>query len=113
MMLSRRGWPVRPSQVDGFWEVYACGPAESRSRCVVPGVQTPAMPDSAGYLPVLRLGPTPAPLLAPWPQLVVVADTNALASRACHAVRHGVHESLFTGLSMTGRSRIFVGAHVP
>ena len=83
------------------------------SRFVVLDVQTHAMRDSTGYLPARRHGPTPVPLLAPWPQLVVVADTNTLASRACHAVRHGEGESLFTGLSTTGRSRVFVGAHVP
>jgi hypothetical protein len=38
-------------------------------------------------------------MLAPWPQLAVVADTNALAARACHAVQRGGNEALFTGLS--------------
>jgi len=65
------------------------------------------------YLLTSRTAPTPAPMLPPWPQLVVIADTNTLAARACNTVRLGGPESLFRGLAMTGRSRTFVGAHVP
>jgi hypothetical protein len=52
-------------------------------------------------------------MIVPWPHLVVVADTNALGARACNVVRVGGAESLFRGLAMTGRSRVFVGAHIP
>ncbi|WCN80929.1 hypothetical protein [Micromonospora sp. LH3U1] len=60
-----------------------------------------------------RVGPTLRPLAAPWPALVVVADTNVLASRACNAVRRGHDEELFSGLAGNGRSNIYVSAHVP
>jgi hypothetical protein len=52
-------------------------------------------------------------MMAPWPQLVAVTDTNALASRAANAARGGTAESLFTGLARTGRSHTYIGAHVP
>jgi hypothetical protein len=47
------------------------------------------------------------------PALVGVTDTNALAARACNAASHGHREDLFCGLARTGRSNIYVSAHVP
>lgn len=60
-----------------------------------------------------RVGPTLRPFAAPWPALAVVADTNVLASRACNAVREGRSEELLSGLVGTGRSNLYVSAHVP
>lgn len=49
----------------------------------------------------------------PAPLLVAVTDTNALAARACHAAAREVLEDLFVGLAGTGRSHVYVSAHVP
>lgn len=60
-----------------------------------------------------RLAPTLRPLAGPWPGLVAITDTCALASRVCHAVDLGLPaERLFTSLVMTGRSPVFVSPHV-
>jgi hypothetical protein len=61
----------------------------------------------------MRMAPTAWPMAAPWPALVAVTDTNALLRRACHEVLHGPQDNIFRGLSTTGRSNIFVAAHVP
>lgn len=68
------------------------------------GLQPPAL---------TRAGPTLRPFAAPWPALVVVADTNVLASRACNAVREGRSEELLSGLAGSGRANMYVSAHVP
>jgi hypothetical protein len=59
------------------------------------------------------LGSTMHPMAFPTPALVGIADTNALAARACNAASRFVAEELFTGLAATGRSNTFVSAHVP
>lgn len=46
-------------------------------------------------------------------RLVAVTDTNALARRACGAVRAATTDDLFPGLAITGRSNTFVAGHVP
>ena len=53
------------------------------------------------------------PMAFPAPALVGIADTNALAARACNAASRSLAEELFTGLAATGRSNTFVSAHVP
>lgn len=53
------------------------------------------------------------PMAFPAPALVGIADTNALAARACNAASRSLAEELFMGLVATGRSNTFVSAHVP
>lgn len=60
-----------------------------------------------------RAAPAASPLLFPGPLPVLVTDTNAVASRAWHAATCGKVEDLFTGLALTGRTPVFVAAHVP
>lgn len=53
------------------------------------------------------------PMVGPWRGLVAIADTNVLASRACHAVREGhAAERLFAALPATGRSPVYASPHV-
>lgn len=59
-----------------------------------------------------RVGPPLRPMVGPWPALVAVADTNVLATRACHAAKHGTAADLFTMLAATGRSNTYAAAHV-
>jgi hypothetical protein len=60
-----------------------------------------------------RMAPTLRPMIGPWPGLVAITDTNALAGRACHSVRMGQPiERLFTSLAMTGCSPVYVAPHV-
>jgi hypothetical protein len=57
--------------------------------------------------------PTLRPMAGPWRGVVAIADTNALASRACHAVREGHSaERLFAALAATGRSPVYASPHV-
>ncbi|MDQ7911372.1 hypothetical protein RB614_43485 [Phytohabitans sp. ZYX-F-186] len=61
-----------------------------------------------------RRTPTLRPMLPPVCALVAVTDTNVLARQACRLVREvGGGDGLVTGLAATGRSNVFVGAHVP
>lgn len=54
------------------------------------------------------------PMLPPVTALIAVVDTNVLARRACRAARRDhTEDPLFDGLTATGRSNIFMGAHVP
>lgn len=43
----------------------------------------------------------------------VVVAVNVLASSACRAARNGHPDDLWTSLATTGRSNVYVGAHVP
>jgi len=47
----------------------------------------------------------------PWPPLVVVADTNALA-RSCLHIAHGRGVSHLTEMVRTKRAPVFVASHV-
>jgi hypothetical protein len=51
---------------------------------------------------VTWLGSTVHPMAFPMPALVGIADTNALAARACNAASRFLTEDLFTGLARHG-----------
>lgn len=73
----------------------------------------PVLPAPAAVAACGRRAPTQRPMTRWRRGLVAVADTNALASRACRAVRDGQPtERLFTSLALTGRSPVFVAPHV-
>jgi hypothetical protein len=63
---------------------------------------------------VERRAPALRPMLPPVRALVAVTDTNALARQACrYAAGAAAEGGVVAGLAGTGRSNVFVGAHVP
>ena len=72
------------------------------------------MPDvDLQRLLLARRRPPARPLVLPGQALIAVVDTNVVARSACSAVRSGRRDGLFSGLATTGRSNLYMGAHVP